>query len=88
MVDNAIVSNFAAKVGQLVVNLASRRGLHVSLSIADSLINKQVLTLKVTMIDGNKSTNHIETLTEAGVEAVSDVAVLADAIHNKLVKKS
>lgn len=81
-----IVSNFAAKVGQLVVNLASRSGLHVSLSIGDSLVNKQVLTLKVTLIKNGKSVNHIETLTERGVEEISDVAVLADAIHNKLLR--
>lgn len=84
MVD--IVSNFAAKVGQLVVNLASRPGLHVSLQIGDSLVNKQVLTLKVTLIRNGKSVNHIETLTERGVEEISDVAVLADAISAKLLR--
>ena len=81
-----MVSNFAAKVGQLVVNLASRRDVHVSLSIQESLLNKQQLQLKVTMMNAGKSYQIVESLTEAAVEDIHDVGVVADAIHNKLVK--
>lgn len=84
MVD--IVSAFAAKVGQLVVNLATRKGVHVSLGLAESVLNNQVLTLKVTLIRNGKSVQTVETLTTALVEDCPDIAVVADAIHNKLIK--
>lgn len=84
MVD--LVSSFAAKVGQLVVNLATRPGLHVSLGIVDSVINNQVLNLKLTVIKNGRSASISETLTEAAIEGISDIGTVADALHGKVLK--
>lgn len=79
-----IVSPFAAAVGQLVVNLGSRSDIHVTVSVEDSVIHKNNLSLKVVQFRNGKSYMLREMISELTLTEIQDIAVLADAIYDKL----
>lgn len=81
-----IVSTYAQKVGQLVVNLASRNSVKITMGIEESVVSGKVLTLRATIIKSGASFTVSETLPEQQVEGIADVAVVADAIYNKLLR--
>lgn len=78
-----ITSLYAANVGTLVLNLANR-GVIVRIATEDSILGGQVLMLQLTQIGKGKTRVIKETLTETAVEQINDVAVIADALFNKL----
>lgn len=78
-----ITSMYAANVGALVLNLANR-GVIVRIATEDSILGGRVLMLQLSLMGKGKSQVIKETLTETVVEQISDVAVIADALMNKL----
>lgn len=78
-----ITSLYAANVGALVLNLANR-GVIVRIATEDSILGGQVLMLQLSQIGKGKTQVIKETLTETVVEQINDVAVIADALFNKL----
>lgn len=78
-----ITSMYAANVGALVLNLANR-GVIVRIATEDSILGGRVLMLQLSQMGKGKTQVIKETLTETTVEQISDVAVIADALMNKL----
>lgn len=74
---------YAANVGALVLNLANR-GVIVRIATEDSILGGRVLMLQLSQMGKGKTQVIKETLTEPVVEQISDVAVIADALINKL----
>lgn len=81
MVD--ITSTYASNVGALVLNLASR-GVIVRIATEDSILGGRVLMLQLSQMGKGKTQVIKETLTEPTVVHINDVAVIADALMNKL----
>lgn len=80
-----ITSIYAANVGALVLNLANR-GVIVRIATEDSILGGRVLMIQLTRMSKGKTQVIKETLTETAVEQISDVAVIADALINKLMQ--
>lgn len=79
MVD--ITSPFAANVGALVVNLASR-GYMIRLQTEQNLFNNNVLYLQVSDMKTSAVVKHA--LSEQEVAEISDINIIVDAIVERL----
>lgn len=78
------VSQFAGNLGTLVTNLMNR-GYIVRLQREKGVISGSVIILQMTSMDGKPKTLR-EAITEGEIEAIQDVAVVADALVEKLRK--
>lgn len=78
-----ITTPYAANVGTLVVNLANR-GYLIKLQTEESVLGGHVLHLRLTSMKTHKTLSQV--LTEAEVNAIEDVSVVADALVEKLRK--
>lgn len=84
MVD-VISSTFVTNIGTMVVNLA-KRGVIVRVGVEPSILTGDTLVMTLSTMKGNQSFNIREVLTEAQVTEISDMSVVCDALHAKLMK--
>lgn len=83
---DGIASVYASNVGQLILNLTGR-GLLVRMLTEDSVIGGKVLMLQISDVTKKDKVRVIkEALTEDVVTSIRDVAVIADALVEKLKK--